>query len=210
MGTLPVTGLLHISSEADTHLRVLGGETRPMARRARGDIFEGSYHVTMRSAGPIAMFVDDVDRTDFCNRLARTIRARDWSCRAFCLMPTHYHLMVDLGENALQPGMHEINGQYAQQFNRRHGRSGHLRGDRYHAVPIETDAHMQSAYRYVFRNPVEAGLCARPQDWLWSSYRGAIGLEPRFAFVDDQLLYGCFGGEPEKAIREIRAYVEIP
>jgi hypothetical protein len=39
---------------------------------------------------------------------------------------------------------------------------------------------------------------------------GAIGLEPRFAFVNDQLLFDLFGGEPEKAIREIRAYVEVP
>lgn len=181
-----------------------------MARRARGDLFEGSYHVTMRSAGPVAMFVDDVDRTDFCNRLSRTIQEHGWVCRAFCLMPTHYHLLLDVRENALQPGMHALNGTYAQQFNRRHSRSGHLRGDRYYAGQIESDAQMQATYRYVFRNPVEAGLCSLPQDWLWSSYRGAIGLEPRFAFVNDQLLYDIFGGEPEKAIRDIRAYVEVP
>jgi putative transposase len=162
----------------------------------------------MRSAGPIEMFRDDVDFTDFCNRLAGTIREREWTCRAFCLMPTHYHLMLDVRENALQVGMHALNGQYAQQFNRRHGRSGHLRGDRYSAVPIESDGHMLGAYRYVYRNPVKAGLCLRPQDWLWSSYRGAIGLEPKFAFVGDQLLYDLFGGDPEKAIPVIRSFVE--
>jgi len=180
-----------------------------MARRARGDIFEGTYHVTMRSAGAIDLFRDDFDYTDFCNRLARTIRSRGWTCRCFCLMPTHYHVLLDVKENALQRGMHELNGQFAQQFNLRHGRSGHLCGDRYSAVRVESDSHMQAAYRYIFRNPVKAGLCLSPQGWLWSSYRGAIRLGSRFAFVTNQLLYDLFGGDPEKAIPEIRRYVEI-
>ena len=179
-----------------------------MPRRPRGTIYPGTYHVWRRTAGPIDMFRDDVDYTDFCNRLARTIRECGLTCRAVCLMPTHYHLMLDVRENALQTGMHALNGQYAQQFNRRHRRSGHLRGDRYSAVPIESDGHMLAAYRYVYRNPVKAGLCPRPQDWLWSSYRGAIGLEPKFGFVNDQLIHGLFGGHPEKAIPAIRDFVE--
>lgn len=156
------------------------------------------------------MFVDDFDCTDFCNRLARAVRQRRWVCRAFCLMPTHYHLIVDVGDNALQAGMHEINGQYAQQFNRRHGRSGHLHGDRYSARLIKSDGHLLNAYRYVFRNPIRAGLCARAEDWLWSSYRGAIGLEPRFAFVTPEPLYELFGGVPAIAIPAIRDFVEDP
>ena len=46
------------------------------------------------------------------------------------------------------------------------------------------------------------------QDWLWSTYRGAIGLEPKFGFVNDQLIHGLFGGHPEKAIPAIRDFVE--
>src|SRR5581483_5492032 len=110
-----------------------------VARRARGPVPEGTYHVTHRSAGPIPMFLDDVDRMDFCRRLARTIARFGWTCRSFCLMTTHYHLLLDVKLDLLQPGMHRLNGPYAQQFNARHGRSGHLRGDRYSATPVETD-----------------------------------------------------------------------
>jgi REP element-mobilizing transposase RayT len=179
-----------------------------MARRPRGKIEKGTYHVTMRSAGPIPMFRDDTDRTDFSNLVARTIRKHGWVCRSFCLMPTHYHLILDVDEGTLQPGMHAINGQYAQRFNRCHRRSGHLCGSRYGAVPILTVAHMLRAFRYVARNPVEAGLCRSPVDWRWSSYSGCIGLEPGFYFVMNEPMYSYFGSERASAIREIRAFVE--
>ena len=181
-----------------------------MSRQPRGDVPEGIYHVTTRSAGPVPMFRDDLDRTDFCRRLDRTIRRFGWTCHQFCLMSTHYHLLVDVPTNRLQAGMHRLNGQYAQNFNRQHRRSGHLHGDRYHAEPVLTDGHMLHACRYIARNPVEAGLCVSPADWLWGSYRGTAGLDGRFAFVDDSRIREYFGGSTEDALQLLRSFVEMP
>jgi len=179
-----------------------------VSRQPRGDLPEGIYHVTMRSAGPVPMFVDDLDRTDFCGRLAGCIRRFDWTCHAFCLMTTHYHLLLSTPANTLQPGMHRLNGGYAQEFNQRHGRSGHLCGDRYHPEPVLSDGHMLRAFRYIARNPVEAGLCQKASDWRWSSFRGTAGLGGRFAFVDDKALRAYFGGEGDEASRQLRGFVE--
>jgi REP element-mobilizing transposase RayT len=156
------------------------------------------------------MFVDDTDRMDFCSRLARTVRRFEWTCRAFCLMTTHYHLLVDVAENRLQSGMHLLNGQYAQEFNRRHGRSGHLHGDRYGASLVESDGHMLRAFRYIARNPVRAGLCDAPADWHWSSYRGTAGIDSGFAFVDNSPIRDYFGGDTKDATRVLRGFVEEP
>ena len=125
-------------------------------------------------------------------------------------MPTHYHLLVHVPANNLQAGMHRLNGQYAQNFNRQHRRSGHLHGDRYHAEPVLTDGHMLYAFRYIARNPVERGLCASPADWLWGSYRGTAGLDGRFAFVDDASIREYFGGDDDEALRLLRNFVEMP
>jgi putative transposase len=134
----------------------------------------------------------------------------EWTCRAFCLMPTHYHLLLDTELNRLQPGMHRLNGQYAQQFNRGHRRSGHLCGERYSATPVLTDGHMLGAFRYIARNPVKAGLCEGPGDWAWSSYRGAAGLDPCFAFVDNAPIRAYFGGNGAAALQQLRNFVEAP
>jgi REP element-mobilizing transposase RayT len=179
-----------------------------VARRARGDIATGTYHVTLRSAGPIELFRDDLDRTDFCHRLQKVVRAARWTCRAFCLMPTHYHLVLDVDENTLQPGMGRLNGGYAQNFNRRHGRWGHLCGDRYHAFPVQTDGHMLTLLRYLAHNPVVAGLCEKPTDWVWGSYRGCAELDAGFPFVSNQPLRAYFGSDRLQATRLLRSFVE--
>jgi REP element-mobilizing transposase RayT len=63
--------------------------------------------------------------------------------------------------------MHRLNGLYAQRFNRRHGRVGHLFQNRFSAHVIESDEHLVSAILYVGDNPVRAGLAERPADWPW-------------------------------------------
>ncbi len=178
-----------------------------MATQARGPIEAGLYHVTCRGAGPIAIFHDDEDRTRFCSLLIRGISRHRWRCLAFCLMTTHYHLLLEVEDDALQGGMELLNGDYATGFNRRHGRSGHLFGRRYGARRIETDGHFLATLRYIARNPVEAGLCADPCDWPWGSYRGCVELDHTFPFVDSSPFYGAFSPQRERAIELIRAFV---
>jgi putative transposase len=154
------------------------------------------------------MFRDDVDRTDFCRRLARTIDRLGWRCHAFCLMTTHYHVLLDVEQDALQPGMHWLNGTYMQQFNRRIGRWGHVTGARYACRFVESDRHMLGVFRYVSLNPVVAGLCNRPQDWLWSSYRGTARYDQGFPFVDDGAIRAYFGDDPKRTTELLRTFVE--
>ena len=153
------------------------------------------------------MFNDDIDRTDFCNRLARCVREVDWTLRAFCVMTTHYHLLLEVEENRLQAGMQWLNGTYAQRFNRRHGRWGHLAGQRFWHTPIVSERQLYRCVRYIALNPVEAGACERPQDWLWSSYAGLAGYRRGFPFVDDSSIRALFGHGPNRT-ELLRAFVE--
>ncbi len=40
-------------------------------------------------------------------------------------MANHYHLLIETLQGNLSPGMRQLNGGYAQRFNRRHARVGH-------------------------------------------------------------------------------------
>jgi putative transposase len=99
--------------------------------------------------------------------LREVIRKFAWNVYAYCLMPNHYHLVLSTERESLSKGMHRLNGLYAQRFNRRHGRVGHLFQNRFSAYVIESDAHLLSAILYVGDNPVRAGLAERPADWPW-------------------------------------------
>ena len=131
----------------------------------------GIYHVTARGVARQAISHDDEDRRLFLVLLARVTRRTNWDCHAFCLMPNHHHLIVETHRDLLSVGLGQLNGRYAQAFNDRHERAGHLFGDRFAAFVIRDEEQLRAAVGYVLQNPVRAGLCRRADDWPWSGAR---------------------------------------
>ena len=70
--------------------------------------------------------------------------------------------------------MQDVKSRYAELFNGRHGQTGHLFGVRYAHRLVTSEAHLMNVYSYIALNPVRAGMCARPEDWWWSSYSGVL------------------------------------
>jgi REP element-mobilizing transposase RayT len=141
-----------------------------MARLPRSHLPDGLYHVTTRCDADRAIYLDDFDRAAFLRRLVLVARRSAWTIHVWCLMTTHYHLVVETARVALSEGMRELNGPYARRFNERHGHRGHLFEERFLAHVIESDRHLEAACLYVLSNPVRAGLCESPEDWPWSGH----------------------------------------
>ena len=179
-----------------------------MARSLRVQIAGGAYHVTSRGVRRQPIFRDDDDRFSFLSLLETVVRRHGWSCLAYCLMSTHYHLVVRTPEADLAIGMQRLNGNFALGFNRKYGDTGHLFECRYHSVLIEADAHLIELYRYLAMNPVRAGLCSQPDAWPWSSYPAAVGISsPSLVLTNDWVLT-YFGSDSERASERLRAFVE--
>jgi putative transposase len=145
--------------------------TRPL----RSDLPDGIYHATARGVDGTRIVRHDDDRRIFLVRLADVVARFDWLVHALCLMNTHYHLVLETTRVALSDGMKRLNGLYAQGFNARHGRTGHLFGDRFWVGLIESEDYLEAACTYVVWNPVRAGLCDDPEEWLWSRSRYGFG-----------------------------------
>jgi putative transposase len=177
-----------------------------MARQLR-DKAAGLFHVYTHSVWAAELFRNDRDFAVFLRELARAVDKAAWTCVGFCLMRTHYHLVLDVDDDALPLGMHALNFRYAVEFNRRHGSKGHVLGARYDSVRIEDERHLLSAYRYMARNPVEAGSCEAAEDWRWSSFAAAVGVADPIEFVDPDIVVGCFNGPREIATAGLRAFV---
>jgi putative transposase len=126
------------------------------------------FHVTTRGVARAVIFVDEDDYGYFHAQLVRVKRRFDWTVHAYCLMPNHYHLIVETTRAELSKGMQRLNGLYAQHFNHRHDRVGHLFQNRFSSYVIESEDHFEQALAYVRANPVEAGLCERVEDWPWA------------------------------------------
>jgi putative transposase len=139
-----------------------------MARSPRSLLPDGVFHVTTHGVDDSPIFCDDKDRWFFVRLLRTACEHHQLDCHAWCLMTTHYHVLVGATREKLSAGLHRLNGVYAQRFNRRHGRKGHLFGDRFWASVVEGDHHFPAACRYILLNPVRAGLCDLPEEWRWS------------------------------------------
>jgi len=179
-----------------------------MPRAPRIQVPGGIYHVNSKGCAERFIFLDDIDRTSFEQILARVVTKHEWSCSSFCLMGTHYHLLVTTPLGDLAAGMQSLNGLYAQTFNRRHGAAGHVFKSRYHAEFIQTDSHLLETTRYVALNPVRAGLCERPEDWPWSSFAETIGERSARPFIASDVLLKLFSDDPDLARARFRAFVE--
>jgi putative transposase len=148
---------------------------RPLRPEAAGRIF----HVTARSTWGRELFVTDADRQDFLKLLERVVGRYRWHCLAWCLMGTHYHLIVRTPKPNLGRGMRDLNGTYARRFNERHGRFGSVFAERYADRVIRSEEHFAKALQYVALNPVWARLASRPEHWRWSSHAALAGLVRR-------------------------------
>ena len=142
-----------------------------MGRVARSSLPDGNFHVFARGVAGGHIFRDDADRSTFLGEFADCERRFAWTCHAFSLLSTHYHLVLETTRMNLSRGLHWLNSRYAREFNERHGLFGHVFAERFSARPIESEEYLYDACEYVLLNPVKAGLCDRIADWPWSYSR---------------------------------------
>jgi putative transposase len=179
-----------------------------MASPLRPQIAGAVYHVSTRATGPSELFRDRRDRLRFLSILKHVVPKHEWLLHAYCLMVTHYHLVLTTPKPTIARGMQLLNSVYARTFNERHGRLGHLVGARYSATVIESEGHAIEVCRYLPLNPVRSRLCVKPEQWRWSSYAATIGLRNEPTFLDSSWILERFGGELSTARQTLRDFVD--
>jgi REP element-mobilizing transposase RayT len=138
--------------------------------------------------------------------LGRAVTSCEWRCLGYCLMPNHVHLLIESVKGNLAVGMQWFHGRYAQWHNKRHGYSGHLFQGRYGAIRVTSDVQLWMAAAYIARNPVDARLCERPEEWMWSRYAAMLGVVPSPSWLDVERLLGYFaaaGGDARRRFADL-------
>jgi len=164
-----------------------------MARAPRNQTPGFVRHVMSRGNGRMAIFLDPTDYRQFVNVLSDVVEDFKLECWNYCLMPNHYHATVQPSERNLSKAIACLNSEYAQWWNRRHQRVGHVFQGRFKDQLVDHETYMLTLSRYVVQNPVRAGLVNRPDEWLWSSYRATAGLDLAPAFLGATLTLRLFG-----------------
>src|SRR5579871_2666826 len=147
---------------------------RRMARPIRVEFEGAGYHVTARGNERRRIYRSDEDRQRFLLALEEATQEHGLRIHGYCLMPNHYHLLVETPRGNLSRAIGWLQTTYWVRFNHRYRRSGHLFQGRFKAHLVETDSYAMTLLRYVHLNPV------RPRDKT-----AAIPAERRAAFAEE-------------------------
>ncbi len=179
-----------------------------MARPLRLEHPGAVWHVTSRGNNREDIFSDDEDHRTFLAMFVEAVRRFRWIVHAYTLMTNHFHLVIETPEPTLSRGMKWLNGKYAQWFNRRHGRCGHLFQGRFKGILVEKESHLQTLIRYVALNPVRAHMVDRPEQYQWSSYRATAGLDETPHWLTTEWALTPFGLDLASQQLGYRQYVD--
>jgi putative transposase len=139
-----------------------------MARRARRTLEGRLFHVTLRGVAGQDIVLDDADRLRFVWQLEEVTKRFSWRVVCWCLMNTHFHLVIEADVEQMSIALHRLACLYAMYFNKRRERRGHLFENRFSSWIVRDGEHLGRTFDYVLDNPVRAGLCRTADEWPWT------------------------------------------
>lgn len=143
-----------------------------MPRLERGLVNGFIYHVINRGNSGQQIFHDDKEYGIFIELMAEAKKMYDVKLLAYCLMPNHFHLLLQPGKaEDLSKWMQWLMTSHVRRHHSSYGSSGHIWQGRFKSFIVENDIHLLTVARYVEGNPVRAGLVKSARDWPWSSHQ---------------------------------------
>lgn len=177
-----------------------------MARRLRIEVEGGLYHIVTRGVARQDIFHDGDDYARFMMLLATQKERLPFYLYAFCLMTNHVHLLIERMTDDIGRIMQRVLTGYAQYYNRRYRRVGHVLQGRHKAILCQSDAYLTELVRYIHLNPVRAKMVRKPEAYAYSSHRAYLDLEPA-GIVDADPVLRRFSPRRKTAIGRFERHV---
>jgi putative transposase len=166
-----------------------------MARPLRNDPDDGFHHVMNRGADRRMVFLDDSDRVEFGARLGDIHDRFGVETHAYCVMTTHYHLLLRCPHGGLSDAMQRLGSIYTRHHNDRIGRDGALFRGRFHSRVVASDVHLVAAARYIHRNALDLPGVDHVERYRWSSHRAYLGHRAAPPWLRTDVVLGQFGND---------------
>jgi len=129
----------------------------------------GYHHIYNRGVAKNDIFLCDRDKEKFLEILADISREYKFNIHSFCLMDNHYHILIENKKENLSDGMRQLNAKYANFFNKKYKRVGHLWQDRFKSWFVVGDNYLFTLFKYIESNPVKAHLSKKIGGYKYSA-----------------------------------------
>ena len=180
-----------------------------MPRKARLDAPGALHHIMVRGIDKTNIFVDHQDKALFLERLGKNITEGQCSVYAWVLMDNHLHILFKSGKHGISAVMRKQLTWYAQYFNHRHKRAGHLFQNRYKSILCDEENYLLALIRYIHLNPVRAQIVKTIGEldrYPWSGHSAIVGKAKR-PWMDIATVLTQFGEKTKRALTEYRRFI---
>jgi putative transposase len=178
-----------------------------MSRPLRIEYPGAFYHVTSRGNERNPIYQTEKNYERFLNYLGSATERYGAKIHCFCLMPNHYHLLLETPKGNLHSILHHLNTSYTNYFNLKTGRSGHLFQGRYRGILVDRDNYALALSRYIHLNPVRAHLVKEPSQYPWSSYLAYCGREKKWDWLQTDFILDQISSKKKEAGKQYQRYV---
>jgi len=162
-----------------------------MARKPRIHYPGAFYHVMLRGNAKQSIFKGPEGVRQFETILGQGSENCDVRIYAYCWMPNHVHMALQVDQIPLSKMMQNLSQRYTRWFNKYYDRVGHLFQGRYKAILVDGQGYMLELIRYIHLNPVRAGLVADALEYENSSHGAYLAPDraPDWLCVDSGLKF---------------------
>jgi len=175
-----------------------------MPRSARLKNFNSIYHIMVRSISEVALYRKNDDKDKYLELVKKYQKIFNFKVYAYCLMDTHAHFIFDANGADISKIMHGINQSYAQYYNRKYERHGHLFQDRFKSVIVYNDQYLISLSHYIHNNPSDiSSYKSCVEKYKYSSLGVYINIRKDYLeILDKNFIMSHFGNNTVEAIRQ--------
>lgn len=159
-------------------------------------------HITQRAPGREMLFLENSDHLFMLKLIKEKSRIFLFDVYGFVLMSNHIHLQIRLNKANLSEAMKSLFQEYAQFFNAKYERKGHVFCGAYREALCLDDSYALATSIYIHLNPVRAGMAGDPFDYRWSSCGLYAKGEKKASFADEKFILGLLSNDADSA-REI-------
>ncbi|MGH7889518.1 MAG: transposase [Thermodesulfobacteriota bacterium] len=178
-----------------------------MSRPLRIEYPNAFYHVMNRGLRRQLIYETDDDYEIFLETVKESSKFFDIRVISYCLMPNHYHLLLQTPRANLSRAMRHLNGVYTQRFNKLHKKDGPLFRGRYKAILVQEDEYLTHLIRYIHLNPVQANLTQDLSKYPWTSHPKYLKAEES-DWLYARLGLSFFSGRLRNALKSYREFLK--
>lgn len=153
-----------------------------MARTSRKKSSSNIHHIMSKGISEIQLFRDSNDKNKFLHIVEKYKKAYMFIIYSYVLMDTHYHLQINDNGADISKFMKSINQSYAQYYNKKYNRHGHVFSDRFKSKPVENDRYAVAVSVYIHNNPKDIISYKNSiKKYRYSSFQAYLGINSRFS-----------------------------